>query len=447
MNCAWRALKLSAAFVATILAAPAQAGPAEKAYDRGVAAYRANDLRGALKAFEDAERRGLRDDPNLQLNLGLTHYRLEQYDRARVYFNRIRSDLRYTAVADYHLGLVAARLDEREEATRHFEAVQYLSSNTRLRNMAVIALMRMDHLALDRDPFATAAAAPRPDLYARLSSGFDSNPELLSDRSEADLTGDGAAYLDFRADLNLPLLTTVAGETYLRADAQVRQHASDTGYDQFSGEVVLRQMWRAAGWRLGASAEGGSAWLDGEAYEGIVGGGIDGRRDLRRAILTLRADSVRVTGEGVFDYLDGWRHRVGAELSRPLERLRARGNYEYEHNERLDRTDGEEFASHSPDRHGVGLSLGIPFGARATLDARLRYRASFYPEANRFMADGVRVERTRRDELASFGLRGRVRGGAAWNWLGDVQTSRNRSTIDDYDYTRHVLLLGVEWLR
>jgi tetratricopeptide (TPR) repeat protein len=419
---------------------------AEAAYDRGVAAYRDGKFEEARAAFEQARRQGMRG-PNLVLNLGLAHYRLGQYFEARACFEEIRSDLRYTALADYHLGLVAARLGEREPAAAHFESVQYMASNPRLRNMALVAMMRMDNLGLDYDPFSTAAAAPRPDLYARLAAGFDSNPELIADRLEDAREGEGAAYGEVRADMNLPLLVGAAGETYLRADAQLRQYGGERGFDQASGEVELRQAFTAADWRWGISAEGGQAWLDGDAYEAMAGAGVDARRELPLAALTLRADSVRVNGEGEFEYLDGWRHRAGMELGRPVCALRARANYEYEHNERLDLTRGGEFHSHSPRRHALGLAAVMPVGGRASLEGRARYRHSDYPEPNRISQGGTTRAQMRRDELATLGLRGRLRAGPSWNWIADLQYNRNDSAIAEYGYTRYLFLAGIEWLR
>ena len=425
--------------------AATRADAADAAYARGVAAYRDGKFDKALEAFRQAERAGLAD-PNLLLNLGLTHYRLGQYAEASGYFEKIRGDLRYTALADYHLGLVAARLGERESAVERLESVQYMTANPRLRNMALVALLRMDNVGLDYDPFATGAAAPRPDLYARLATGFDGNPELIPDRLEQGGDDEGAPYGELRGDMNLPLLVTAAGQTYLRGDAQFRQYRGERGFDQASGEVELRQAFTAVDWRWGIAAEGGQAWLDGEAYEAVAGGGLDLSRELPAAIVTLRADSVRVNGEGDFEYLDGFRHRAGIELARPLGALRARGNYEYEHNDRLDFTDGPEFSSHSPRRHALGFSVGRPAG-RGLIEGRVRYRYSSYPDANRFLDDGTLQEARRSDQLATLGVRGRLRGGTSWNWLADVQYNRNESSIDEFGYTRYLVLVGLEWLR
>lgn len=415
-------------------------------FDQGLEAYRAGDYENALAAFQRAEKTHA-GDPNLDLNIGLTLYKLGRYEEARGRFERIRNDLRYTAVADYHLGLVAAQEGANQQAATYFEDVRYLSSNPRLRTMATVAMLRMDSLALDTDPFTTTAASPRPDLYARAAAGFDSNPELVSEAVAPDLAGEGAGFMDLRGEMNLPLLDTRAGVTYLRADLQNRSYSEERGLDQTSGEVELRQAFHAGDWRVGIAGQGGNAWVDGETYENLYGGSLDGRREYSFAALTLSADTARIDGGSQYEFLDGWRHRAGVEVSRPVATVPVRLNYEFESNDRADLAEGDEFASYSPQRHSVGLALGLPDIGRLSSEWRLRYRNSAYPDADVTDIGGTLVEREREDRLLSVILRGRLRGGARWNWLGDLQYARNESTVDEFDYARHLLLLGVEWLK
>lgn len=426
-------------------AKPAKAAPVSP-FEQGLAAFRAGDYDKALERFQRAEER-TPGDPNLDLNIGLTLYKLGRYDEARLRFEKIRNDLRYTAVADYHLGLVAAQQGSREDAADRFEEVRYTAENPRLRTMAEVALLRMDSLALDQDPFTTTSAAPRPDLYARLATGYDSNPELVSDAADTAVGGQGAMFGELRGEMNLPLIETRAGTTYLRGDLQNRSYVGDHGLDQTSVEVELRQGFRIASWRVGVGAQGGNAWLDGDAYESLYGGGIDARRELSFATLTLSADTAQIEGEGQYDFLSGWRHRAGIEAARPVGAVPLRLNYEYELNDRADFDDGTESASYSPQRHSVGLTVGLPPLLRMTSEFRVRWRDSRYPDDDRTLIGGSLVDRRRDDQLLTVDLRGRVRGGAHWNWLGDLQYASNNSSLPEFAYERNTLLVGVEWVK
>jgi tetratricopeptide (TPR) repeat protein len=427
-------------------AAPKAASKAEAAYTAGVAAFRDGDYAAARDRFLEARRRGL-DNPNLDLNLGLSHYRLGEYDRARECLEHIRYDLRYTAIADYHLGLMAADRGDRDEALRYLQSVQAVSPSKTLRDQASAALRRLDDVPLEERPATPEVAEPDGTYFVRAATGFDSNPELVSESLDRPVADDGAGYAEMIANLEHPLERTRLGTTLFRADLRARQHDGETGFDHQSGEVGLRQSWRAGDWRLGVGGEGGASWLDGEAYQGSGALVLDGRRRVGDVTLGLRGEAERIAGEGEYAYLDGWRQRVEVELGRSYGILRARLEAEAERNEREDLAVGEEFASYSPTRTGLAVAVGTPSLRRFSTEVRARYRASRYADANRFLEDGALREERRTDRLAALGLRLRLRNGPTWNWLVDYQYSRNDSSLDAFGYARHVAAFGIEWLK
>jgi hypothetical protein len=432
-------------------APPAAAGPkagsrAEAAYTAGVTAFRQGEFATARDRFLEARRRGL-DNPNLDLNLGLSHYRLGEYDRARECLERVRYDLRYTAIADYHLGLMAADRGDRDEALRYLQSVQAVAPSKTLRDQASAALRRLDDVPLEERPATPEVAEPDGIYFLRAATGFDSNPELVNEALDRPVTDDGAAYAEMIANLEHPLERTALGITLFRADLRVRQYEDETGFDHQSGELGLRQSWRAGHWRLGVGGAGGAAWLDGEAYQGVGALVLDGRRRVGDVTLGLRGEAERIAGEGEYAYLEGWRQRVEVELGRSYGALRARLEAEAERNEREDLAIGDEFASYSPLRTGLALAIGTPSLRHFSTEVRARYRASRYADANRFFEDGALREETRNDRLAALGLRLRLRSGPTWNWLLDYQYSRNDSSLDAFGYARHVAAFGIEWLK
>jgi hypothetical protein len=52
----------------------------------------------------------------------------------------------------------------------------------------------------------------------------------------------------------------------------------------------------------------------------------------------------------------------------------------------------------------------------------------------------------REDERTSFVLRGSREAGAGRRAFVELSAYRNDSSIDDYDYRRRQLLLGIEWM-
>lgn len=426
--------------------APAAAPTAADAFDDGVAAYRAERYETALNAFLAARRRGM-EHPNLDLNLGLTYYRLGRYYEARESFGRVRNDLRYTDIADYHLGLVAAALGERDTAVGYLQSVQSTAGPTGLRDLATVALRRLDDVPLEEDPATLDAVRPDGTYYLRAATGFDSNPELVSDTLDRPIESEGAGYAELLGTLEHPLGVSALGATAFRANLRLRQHDGEEGFDQQGGELGLRQIWRAGSWRVALTGEGGAAWLEGEAYENTGTLGLDGRRSFGGTTATLRYDALRVAGEGAYDYLDGWRHRGEIALARSFGILRGRADVEYERNDRRDLAIGEEFASYSPTRRSLGVALSTPALRRLSVEWRARHRASRYRDPNRFIEDGTLREARRADDLLLTGLRARWRAGESWNWMVDYQYSRNDSSLADFAYARHLATLGIEWLR
>jgi hypothetical protein len=125
---------------------------------------------------------------------------------------------------------------------------------------------------------------------------------------------------------------------------------------------------------------------------------------------------------------------------------RLRAHYRFEGNDRRDlNTAGGDFFSHSPLRNQVRLAFSHPFGATCTLEWRADYRHSYFRDPNRF-DDGGPVTKRRVEQLTLAGLQLRTRTRAAWDWLLEYQYSHNRSTLEEFEYDRHLLLVGLEWL-
>ncbi|HUR41796.1 MAG TPA: tetratricopeptide repeat protein, partial [Verrucomicrobiae bacterium] len=225
-----------AALAVALLATPALAAPsARNAFDAGIKAYRAGKYPQAVDHFLAARNRGMKDS-NLDFNLGLAYYRANKPTQARELLSRVRADLRYTAVADYHLGLIAAQQGERELAYYYLESVQALAPTEDMRNLASIELRRLDDVPLEAGPTTPDVEFPGASYYARLAAGFDSNPELESGTQDV-VTDESAGYADALANLAYPFLDTASGSTVFRADLHLRQHGDEAGYDQQSGEL------------------------------------------------------------------------------------------------------------------------------------------------------------------------------------------------------------------
>ena len=162
--------------------------------------------------------------------------------------------------------------------------------------------------------------------------------------------------------------------------------------------------------------------------------------------LSLRGQLSRIAAAPPNGYLEGWRLRAEGELAGTTGPARVRAGYQFEINDRADLTAGNEFFSHSPMRHRLGLSLDHPLASGWFLQWGVRYRYSYYRDPDRFVQGGVLREQRRVEELVDAGLRARRPLGSEINVLLEYQYSHNTSTVDVFNYDRHVVSIGLEWV-
>jgi hypothetical protein len=432
-------LTRTAGYCAALILAMAFAGEAmaqsragADAFQTGVVEYRAGRFEQALSAFLRADQEGYQS-PNLDLNLGLTYYRLRRYEHARVHFERLREAPGFAAIAEYHLGLVAARQHRRDAARLHFETAMRTAPNPKLKQLARTALQRMDG----------APAASRTFYYALVGAGYDGNPALLSQDIDPLNGADDSGYAELVGLAQWPL----AGFA-LNAGVHARKYFSVDGLDQSGAQIGLQRMLGGDGRYGRAALQAETIRVDGRRLLNIVSGEWQGSSARAGAGPRLWLRVSGLDASDAFAHLDGWRLRAGADWRRTMGGATVRSGYEFEFNDRRDLRVGEEFFSHSPMRHQVYVRARQGAGQRLSVDWRGRVRHSIYRDANRFMTDdGVFSEKRRTESLLSAGAVARLRGGEHWSWLLEYRFDRNRANLDVFDYSRHLTLLGVEWLR
>src|SRR6185503_18700962 len=99
-----------------------------------------------------------------------------------------------------------------------------------------------------------------------------------------------------------------------------------------------------------------------------------------------------------------------------------------------------------PLRNQLTLAVDHAFDARWSARGTVRYRASHYRKSNRVLdPDGTLRSLWRIEQLAQADVQVRRRLGPTLNALLEYQFSFNDSTIDAFNYRRHLGLVGVEW--
>lgn len=426
-------LRAALAALLLLLGAPAHgAEPGRAQFEAGVAAYRSGDTDSALRAFQAARAAGY-DTPQLRFNLGLCHYRLGRYAEARAEFEALRRDAGYAGIADFHLGLVAAREGDRDRARRLWGAIE-AGPDAALAQRAGVALGRLDE----------GPAEPEAFGYLLVAAGYDTNPALL-DEGLQPADGGESPEVELFGAFSWPVAGAARAFTALRGGAFVRDYTEDIGQDQLGAYAGLARELDDGQRRLAFGLDASHSTFDGEPFLDLLT--VHAQRTPRTgAGWRVDAQASLVAAADAYAHLEGWRARAGVARLLRTGGARLRLGYDLEFNDREDLSAGSEFSSHSPLRQRLEAVSEHAAGARTTLRWSLRYRHSRHADADRYLDGAVVREERRVDRLAQAGVQARRRLAGWGNALVEYQYSRNVSTIPGYDYDRHLVLLGFEFL-
>lgn len=414
---------------ATVPEGPA---PGRAEFEAGVRHYRAGDHAHALDAFLAARDRGF-ESPNLHLNLGLTYYRLARYPDARMAFQELGGFPDYRAIADFHLGLVAARMGESGRAAELWRGVERSAPTPALRERARIALHQLG------PEWAPRAAA----VYLLAATGYDSNPRL-ADGVEVG-SNDGSSSRELLGYFEFPLAQHGSHTTVLRGGGNLFRYPDASGVDQHGWFAGIGRERGVSGRQRAWSAEFASRYLDGEHFITTYGIRAETAPVPGNSGLSFQGQFEGIETEQAYGYLQGWSLRGGVEARGESGPMRLHAGYQIEFNDREDLADGGEYFSHSPMRHRVAVSVSHPASTRWSLQWDLRYRHSEARDPDRFMDGATLREERRVEDLAQIGIQGRRPLGRRASVLLEYQFSRNLSNRKALDYRRHVFLVGLEW--
>lgn len=414
------------------LACPASAEDLTGAFETGIRAYRAGDYAAALLRFREA----LETDPadeTLRFNLALTLYQLGDYVAARENFEHLRNSAALGAAAEYHLGLVAARQERVALAAEHLQRARAMTDSSQMQGLVDLALQSLEH-----------ATHPRRGAFAVAGGvGFDSNRTQSSEDEREDRVDSESTFGQLSASVAYPLAT--ANDVQLGGSLYLRDDAADARYDQQALQLSLRQRWPWSGWQLAVTGESATVLLDDALFQHALGASLEAQRPLGEGSVVLRYRPRRIYGGSKYDYVEGWSQRAEAFYMRNSHGTEVRLSGEIDLDDRRDLQQGEEFFSQSPLRLGLGATLGRNLSQRLLLEGSTHYRYSRYRDDNRYVSGPHLIERRRIDRQLLLGATARLALDSGWSLRLDYRYTHNPSTVERYDYNRHLALLGLEW--
>ncbi|MBZ2188966.1 hypothetical protein K8B33_07650 [Alcanivorax sp. JB21] len=414
------ALLLLVLFVAGISDAIAR-DDANTSFQQGVEAFRNDDFLGARDYFLRARNLGM-ESPGLYYNLGVASYRLRDYATAEDAFLSLQDNQAWRGLAFYNIALIAERQADPQRA-REFYRNAWHTGDSRVSYLAEQALDRLG----DKPPGYA--------VFLSLSLGHDSNVTFSPEQSSADDADQFAnAYVNARYDLN--------PDWHLEGSAYGRRNASINEFDTSFYDAAIRRSKRFGEWHGAVGAKVTTQFLDGEKYQTAYGSDAFFLRSVSDSTFVgAGLDVDRVQAGSNFEYLDGWRVRGHMRWSTPVQAGRLQSAYRIEANDRSDLRSEDDFASFSPLRHRLRLSLRYPINLW-TVTSTLGYEHSHYQR--RYRIGDERVQRL--DDMLTVSLRADRYIRTNWVLFGQIDYTDNDSTIANNRYQRHEFQLGLEIL-
>lgn len=416
----------------------------ESAFKDGQAAFKRGDYAQAVEYFQQAERQT--DSSAVQYNLGVSYYRLGQFDNAKRHFMRLTEDARWQDLARYNLGLIAERQGDQAQARRWFAQVQSQSSQTKLRNLAARKLRILDPEVAAGDAQASTRAKDWLVLLS-VGAGYDDNAASLADElssSSSDAEDSFTEYLAY-------------GQTYLSGHRKDGIKLYGLGYtqqysdfDDFDVSVVSAGVTREAALAgydteiglMAARSEIGSEHLANQYQLRLQAARSVGANDWA---LLYRPSYFDASSR--YAQVEGWQHRVELSWKRRFGDVRTRVRYRLEYNDRDDLVENGNFFSYSPLRNGLLADLRWQFASDWQLTADAKYFHDEYDGTNRFTdIDGVFKVRERDNDHWEVGIGLAYSLTPNWSLKGEYRYADRQSNFRLYQYDKSEVKVAVEFL-
>ncbi len=410
----FRALLLTIACLIMAFARTAAGSDGSALFADGERAFAAGEYQEALRLFTAAREAGS-TGPSSYYNIGVSQYRLRDYDAAEATFATLAAEFpALRELAEYNRGLALRANGNLADARVAFE---------RARSSTDDKIVALANAQLGEIGALRTVDEPRWTGYFAGGLGYDDNVALLNE-----LVLPSSEASSPLAEV-LGVLTRDFGSRPLRFDASAYAvHYPDVGdFDQTAVRFALEAEQRLGQWLLIVGPTLGRSTLDGEGFEELIGADVRLRRGFGMGFMFEARAAYDDTNaaDPSFAYLDGSRRFLRLSVQH-AGAARVRAGYDLERNARAD-------PGVSPSRQRVSVVYQRPLSEDWTLDAAFAHRTSRYSAAS--------VPRDERLMELSLSARRGFRG----NWtLGvEYQWFDNDSTAAEFTYDGQRVALGL----
>jgi hypothetical protein len=301
-----------------------------------------------------------------------------------------------------------------------------------------------------------AAAPKRFQTLLSIGGGYDDNVTLSADLE----------LLDFPASEDEFGEALVASQIQLRGNRENGERLVLTGYirrheeiDEFNQSVAQASVFmdrKLGSWYTTAGIGGDTVYLDDERFTSSGTGTLEARHLLPyNSAFGLRYQGSYIDAPGIFESISGQRHAMRGTLTNRYKIAQTQLGYEFEINDRKDlELDDGQFYSRSPQSHTVFLANATQLTRRLSLQPRIEYRHSRYPDDDQrlFLISpateddpavlGIEDEQ-RRDNRIRAVMRAELLLTKSLFLHGQYEYTDNRSNYEEFKYERNTVSGGI----
>lgn len=366
-------------------------------------------------------------------NLGSVCYRLKEYKQSRVYFNKLVGDKRLGAIAYYNLALIENRLGNKPAAIAYLQKSRRITTDRQLIVLANRQLHQLDNKIDTGQPHYRYSRTVRKDWHAYfyLSPGYDSNInfaplDIGSGRSgrfiqgiglfDKKIAGKGSGY-------KTPVLlftSSIFLSNYISTDFN--------DYNLFN--IGLRYKLPLKQWHNVLDVNIKQSTYGHGKYQRNYSVTVYSRRYFSKGkMLRLRYRYDQINSlDSIYDYLQGYRQRLGAAYQIKWTHDYLFLWYELEFNQRRNTVR----RNYSPTRNSFRLRYERKLDSSHKIYIETEYQRSDYVPT---------AVQDRLDNRSMYSLAYIYDFARSWQFKAQWRFANNRSTDSLFSYKRHVGLL------
>ncbi len=405
---------------------------AESDFTRGMADFKLGNYHNAVKMFENARRKGLKNTA-LYYNIGSAYFKTKNYARAEIFFSALINQPKMKSLVEYNLGLIALKQNQFIKSQKYFTSIVNNSENEKIIYLARLQLPKTIIPPAKHYMFYLSATAGTNDNinFAPIGIGTEESGSFYNALISADYRFSGTRLNGWSTDAMF--YTIRYGDTG-------NPNIPEGAFDQDQLNIGLKTAFVLGGWETQLKVGFDQSTFGPRDYQSIVK--FEARTkyklsNLNRIYFQYGYEDIS-SEDVIFDYIEGSRQKITSGFRHYDISSYSQIYYELELNDRNDFvSNAGNIFSYSPTRHTLRGQYTSLLTESWYVGGDLSYRISDYP-AN--PSQDRQDERLKAIIFASYGFTKKTK------LKFKFEYTDNSSTDNIYVYDQKIIGLSLSTL-